>query len=106
MKVPEHLGDLPTPSGVSRRAFLRALVAAPAFGASVLVVDWEKLLWTPKPIVVVPAMPNVWLKDIDLETAQAQSMLFLATSEGLYRFDGMKETLVSKFAGGMVLQEN
>ena len=54
------------PSGVSRRAFLRALVAAPALGASVLAVDWEKLLWTPKPIVVVPALPDSWLKDVNL----------------------------------------
>jgi len=60
--IPERLGDLPTPSGVSRRAFLRALVAAPALASSTLAVDWERLLWTPTPIILVPAMPQpAWL---------------------------------------------
>lgn len=38
-----------------RRDFLRLLLASPIAAT----VDVEQLLWVPKPIVVVPAMPTV-----------------------------------------------
>lgn len=37
-----------------RRDFLRLLLASPLAAT----VDVEQLLWTPKPIIVVPAMPR------------------------------------------------
>jgi hypothetical protein len=40
---------------VNRRAFLKWMLAAPAIIAT---VDVEQLLWTPKPMVTVPAMPT------------------------------------------------
>lgn len=40
---------------MNRRAFLKLLLAAPAIAAT---VDVEQLLWTPKPMVTVPAMPT------------------------------------------------
>lgn len=39
---------------MNRRAFLHRL----ALAASGLAVDPERLLWTPKPMIVVPAMPR------------------------------------------------
>lgn len=40
---------------MTRRDLLRLLLASAAAEA----VDFERLLWTPKPIVTVPAMPEV-----------------------------------------------
>lgn len=39
---------------VTRRDMLRILLAAPIAAT----VDVERLLWVPKPIIVVPAMPS------------------------------------------------
>jgi len=41
---------------IDRRAFLRAL-AASAVG---MTLDPERLLWVPKPMIVVPAMPALY----------------------------------------------
>lgn len=40
---------------ISRRGFLRLLLASPLAAT----VDVERLLWVPKPIITVPAMPWV-----------------------------------------------
>ena len=56
----------------SRRAFLKALLAAPVVAAGAFEVDWERLLWVPKPLIVVPAMPNPSaLAELMAESAKA-----------------------------------
>lgn len=50
---------------MNRRDMLRLLLGS----AAAAVVDFEKLLWVPKPIVVVPAMP------LSLTPAQSQRLL-------------------------------
>jgi hypothetical protein len=47
-------------NGSNRRAFLRALGSVAA--AAALPFDVERLLWTRKPIITVPAMPQPWVK--------------------------------------------
>ena len=42
---------------MDRRAFLRALLAGAAGAALGAELDIERLLWVPKPIISVPAMP-------------------------------------------------
>lgn len=44
---------------LTRRDLLRLLLAAPIAAA----VDVEQLLWTPKPIITVPAMPLAFHPD-------------------------------------------
>jgi hypothetical protein len=49
----------------SRRGFLRSLLAAPALGASALALDWERLLWTPKAMVSVPALSYASILEVE-----------------------------------------
>ncbi len=45
---------------LDRRTFLRRLIlGAPALGLAAD-LDWEKLLWVPKPMIVVPPMPVIF----------------------------------------------
>lgn len=42
---------------ITRRSLLKLLLAS----ATAEAVDFEKLLWTPKPIITVPGLlPNLW----------------------------------------------
>jgi len=50
----------------SRRAFLRSLLALPIAAT----VDVEQLLWTPSPIIVVPAIRGVTIEEINAVTMQ------------------------------------
>ena len=43
----------------SRREFLRRLLAGAAGAAIGAELDLERLLWVPKPIILVPAMPSL-----------------------------------------------
>jgi hypothetical protein len=52
---------------MTRRDLLRALLAIPAMAA----LDVEQLLWVPKPIIVVPAMPMFGRHIIGEEVARA-----------------------------------
>jgi len=45
---------------VGRRAFIQMITAAVAGGA---VLDVDKLLWVPKPMIVVPALPVALVED-------------------------------------------
>ncbi len=82
--LPEHLGDLPTPSGVSRRRFLHALFIAPALASSILTVDWDQLLWVPKPIIVVPALLGIHGLTLDALNAQAMRVM-ISMIEGQWK---------------------
>lgn len=51
---------------MDRRAFLRHLLALPAVETTALAVDWERLLWTPRAMITVPAMTRrLSLTEID-----------------------------------------
>lgn len=39
-----------------------------------LAYDWERLLWVPKPIVVVPSMPPVMLARVSLQGVQSMHL--------------------------------
>lgn len=58
-----------------RRSFLRSLLALPAVAYGATEVDWEQLLWTPKTIITVPAMPSrrvlLTLEDLNRTAIQA-----------------------------------
>jgi len=43
---------------MNRRSFLRFLLASAAAEAVAETIDIERLLWVPKPIITVPAMPS------------------------------------------------
>lgn len=76
---------------VGRRAFIQTIMAAVAGGA---VLDVDKLLWVPKPMIVVPALPLVedatftslfqggsWLEYMNYEMVNAMGRPILTTGE-------------------------
>lgn len=69
---------------MTRRDLLRLLLAAPIAAS----LDVEKLLWVPKPIVVVPAMPKLMFhRDAFAMVAAALDIGDVFTIEGRYAID-------------------
>mgnify|MGYP001589571287 CR=1 FL=1 len=62
---------------MNRRAFLRALLAA----VSAMALDPERLLWVPRQMIVVPAMPLAGILDALKYTYGADRLLYLAQQE-------------------------
>jgi hypothetical protein len=53
---------------MDRRSFLRALLAAPLAIHEATEIDWDRLLWVPKPIITVPdltsSLKTIWPQKI------------------------------------------
>lgn len=60
---------------MNRRDFVRRLVAGLAGTAVATELDLERLLWVPKPMIVVPAMPGPTSLQIDWITKEACRLL-------------------------------
>lgn len=58
---------------MDRRSFVRLIALASASG----VLDPERLLWVPKPMIVVPAMPMVVVPDLSDLWSRALRDMFL-----------------------------
>ena len=68
---------------IDRRSFLRILLASPL----VATLDVEQLLWVPKPIIVVPAMPTRWLIHIEEINRIAMRQIMPVVSDMYFRSD-------------------
>lgn len=61
---------------MNRRSFLKFLLSTPL----ALTVDVEKLLWVPKPIITVPAMPSIYGVDWGLNDGTVGTWLGIKRS--------------------------
>ena len=71
---------------LSRRDLLRSLLALPVAAT----VDWEQLLWVPKPIMVVPGSMNSlitpeWVRN---EMFLLHKRFFTLNSHGIFEHSG------------------
>lgn len=67
---------------MNRRNFLQLLAASGAFAAT---FDIEKLLWVPKPMIVVPEMPKVYTMG-NLWVENWGDMIGIVTPSGMRQY--------------------
>jgi hypothetical protein len=96
---------------VNRRSFLQLLTSGALGAAATATLDVERLLWVPKPIITVPAMPltNIsWIAQAALRELQqrfnalrARELDFLAYQQ--YRPDVVWPSYLARVPGDFVL---
>lgn len=85
----------------TRRDFLKLMLASAAAEA----VDWDKLLWVPKPIVVVPATTDwgYWVGAINRKSFKFWRNLQVGQVDDLYWLERMARQDIGHIEGLCIL---
>ena len=78
---------------MNRRHFLASLLAGSAGAAISATFDIEKLLWVPKPMVSVPAMPLMFNKNAYAFTMEPIQHLLVFHKKAFYRTFQLGDTI-------------